>query len=308
MPNNDNIQTLCDEIQRLKREKDALILAHYYQRLDVQLIADIYGDSFELSKKARLSDKKLAIFCGVSFMAESVKILNPEKTVLLPEPSAGCRMADMVTAADVVALREKYPDAAVVCYVNSSAETKAVSDICCTSSNAVKVVGSLKNKQIIFIPDKNLGAYVAKFLPDKEFILHSGWCPIHHGITTDEVKAAKNEHPGALVTVHPECEPEVSALADYVGSTSQMIGFCEKSVAKEFIVGTEVGVVERLNYYNPDKKFHLLTPHTVCDDMKKTTLKSVLAALRGEVDEVTLTKEQIEAAKLPLERMMQINT
>ena len=306
MPNNDDTKTLCDEIQRLKREKDALILAHYYQRLDVQLIADIYGDSFELSKKARLSDKKLAIFCGVSFMAESVKILNPEKTVLLPEPSAGCRMADMVTAADVVALREKYPDAAVVCYVNSSAETKAVSDICCTSSNAIKVVSSLPNKQIIFIPDKNLGAYVAKFLPEKEFILYSGFCPIHHGITTDEVSAAKLAHPDALVTVHPECEPAVSAMADFVGSTSQMIDFCVKSDKKEFIVGTEIGVVERLSYYNPDNKFHLLAPHTVCSDMKKTTLKSVLAALRGEVDEVTLTKEQIEAAKLPLERMMQI--
>ena len=306
MPNHDDTRTLCDEILRLKKEKDALILAHYYQRLDVQLIADIYGDSFELSKKARLSDKKLAIFCGVSFMAESVKILNPEKTVLLPEPDAGCRMADMVTAADVVALREKYPDAAVVCYVNSSAETKAVSDICCTSSNAIKVVSSLPNKQIIFIPDKNLGAYVAKFLPEKEFILYSGFCPIHHGITTEEVSAAKFAHPDALVTVHPECEPAVSAMADFVGSTSQMIDFCVKSDQKEFIVGTEIGVVERLSYYNPDKKFHLLAPHTVCSDMKKTTLKSVLAALRGEVDEVTLTKEQIEAAKLPLERMMQI--
>ena len=306
MLSTDEARALTDEILRLKNEKDALILAHYYQRLEVQQAADIFGDSFELSKKAKLAANRLVVFCGVRFMAESAKILNPDKKVLLPAANAGCPMADMVTPEDVLALRAKYPDAAVVCYVNSSAETKAVSDICCTSSNAIKVVRSLPNRQIIFVPDKNLGAYVAKFVPEKEFILHNGYCPTHRNITAAEVEEAKAAHPGALFAVHPECEDEVVAKADFVGSTSQIIDYCVRTDAPEFIIGTEVGVVDRLRFYHPEKKYHLLTPYLVCPNMKKTELSDLLAALRDEVNEIVLTPEQIEAAKAPLERMVAI--
>ncbi len=273
------IREMTEEIRRLAKEKDALILAHYYQRLEVQMAADIFGDSFELAKKAKLAENRMVVFCGVRFMAESAKILNPGKKVLLPAPDAGCPMADMVTPDDVLALREKYPDAAVVCYVNSSAATKAVSDICCTSSNAVKVVKSLPNKQIIFVPDKNLGGYVARLVPEKEFILHNGFCPTHRNITAAEVDKAKAEHPGALFAVHPECEDEVVVKADFV---------------------------DRLSYYHPEKKYHLLTPFLVCPNMKKTELPDVLETLRDEKNEVTMTEEEIEAAKRPLERMVAI--
>ena len=302
----ENTQELSDEILRLKKEKDALILAHYYQRLEIQKGADIFGDSFELSKKAKLADNRLIIFCGVSFMAESAKILNPTKKVVLPRADAGCRMANMVTPEDILALREKYPEAAVVCYVNSSAATKAVSDICCTSSNALKVVKSLPNRQIIFVPDKNLGGYIAKLVPEKEFILHSGFCPTHKNITAEEVERAKAEHPGALFAVHPECEAEVLERADFIGSTSQIIDYCVKTDSPEFIIGTEVGVVERLSFYHPEKKYHLLTPWLVCSDMKKTELSDVLHALETEEHEIVMTDEEIEAARLPLERMVAI--
>ena len=305
MINNTN-KEIAEEILRLKKEKDALILAHYYQRLEIQQVADIFGDSFELSKKAKLAQNQLIIFCGVSFMAESAKILNPTKNVVLPRADAGCRMANMVTPEDILALREKYPKAAVVCYVNSSAATKAVSDICCTSSNAIKVVGSLPNKQIIFVPDKNLGAYVAKAFPEKEFILHSGFCPTHKNITAEEVKKAKALHPNALLAVHPECEKEVLDAADFIGSTSQIIDYCVKTDSEEFIIGTEVGVVDRLILYNPEKKYHLLTPYLVCSDMKKTELSDVLNALKTEEHEIIMTKYEIEAASLPLERMVAI--
>lgn len=302
----EEIKTISDEILRLKKEKNALILAHYYQRLEIQQAADIFGDSFELSKKAKLASERLVVFCGVRFMAESAKILNPAKKVLLPAPDAGCPMADMVTPEDVLALRERYPDAAVVCYVNSSAATKAVSDICCTSSNAVKVVRSLPNERIIFVPDKNLGGYVAEQIPEKRFILHNGFCPTHRNITADEVAKARAAHPEALFAVHPECEKEVVERADFVGSTSQIIDWCVKTDAPEFIIGTEVGVVDRLAYYHPEKKYHLLTPFLVCPNMKKTELTDVLETLRDEKNEVVMTEEEIAAARMPLERMVAV--
>ncbi len=302
----DNIKELSDEILRLKKEKNALILAHYYQRLEIQQVADFFGDSFELAKRAKNAENELIIFCGVSFMAESAKILNPTKKVVLPRADAGCRMADMVTPEDIKSLRERYPDAAVVCYVNSSAATKAVSDICCTSSNALKVVKSLPNRQIIFVPDKNLGGYISKLVPEKEFILHSGFCPTHKNITPDEVEKAKAAHPGALLAVHPECEEEVLSCADFIGSTSQIIDYCVKTGGKEYIIGTEVGVVERLEYYHPEKKYHLLTPYLICSDMKKTRLSDVLNALETGEHEIHMTDEEIEAARLPLERMVAI--
>lgn len=302
----ENNEALIGEILRLKAEKNALILAHYYENLEIQQIADCFGDSFELAKKARAAENPLVIFCGVRFMAESAKILNPAKKVLIPRMDAGCPMADMVTPADVMRLRGEYPDAAVACYVNSSAAVKAVSDICVTSSNALKICASLPQKQIIFVPDKNLGTYVKDKLPEKEILLYSGYCPIHRGVTVSEAKAAKAAHPYALFAVHPECEADVAALADFVGSTSQIIDFCVKSDAASFIIGTERGVVDRLEYYHPEKTYHLLAPSLVCTDMKKTTLSDVLTALRDETGEILLSDEAITGARASLERMVAV--
>lgn len=297
---------ISEEILRLKKEKNALVLAHYYQRLEVQQVADIFGDSFELAKKAKSADNPIIVFCGVKFMAESAKILNPDKKVLIAVPDAGCPMADMVDSRQVIDLRRRYPDAAVVCYVNSSAETKAVSDICCTSSNAVKVVKSLPNRRIIFVPDMNLGRYVQAMVPEKEIILHNGFCPVHHKVDIGDVERARAEHPRALFAVHPECGERVVDAADFVGSTSQIIDFCEKSDADEFIIGTEIGVVERLSFFHPEKKFYLLAPTLVCNSMKRTELSDLLAVLRDECGEVTLDGDIMKKAALSLERMVAV--
>lgn len=306
MSDKHELKAQAEEILRLKKEKDALILAHYYEDIEVQKIADHFGDSFELAKKAKAADNRLVVFCGVRFMAESAKILNPDKKVLLPRMDAGCPMADMVTPEQVRALKKQYPDAAVACYVNSSADTKAVSDICITSSNALKICRELANKQIIFVPDKNLGSYIASQVPKKEFIIYSGYCPVHRNITPDEVKSAKAAHPKAKLALHPECEAEVVAMADFVGSTSQIIDYCIKSDSSEFIIGTEVGVVDRLSYYYPEKKYYLLAPELVCENMKKTTLADVLAVLRNETNEIIMSPSEIAAAKAPLERMVSV--
>ncbi|GHU36540.1 quinolinate synthase A [Clostridia bacterium] len=296
---------LVQKIKKLKSERGALILAHFYQTLDIQLIADFVGDSFELSRRAKNAPEKLIVFCGVKFMAESAKLLSPDKTVLLPNISAGCPMADMVNPEIVRSMREQYPSAAVVCYVNSSAETKAVSDICCTSSNAVRVVKSLPEKEIIFIPDKNLGAYVAKSLPDKEFHFMRGWCPIHKNITEDVIVEAKAKYPDAAVAVHPECEADVLAHADFIGSTSEILKYCgEESDAKEFIIGTEYGVVERLRHFHPEKTYHLLHSMLVCPNMKKTTLGDIYTCLDTNSGEIILPDDIISKAGIPLERML----
>lgn len=294
------------EIQRLKKEKNAVILAHYYQDFDVQEIADYFGDSFELAKKAMLTESQIIVFCGVSFMAESAKILNPTKKVLATRMDAGCAMADMVTAEQVKALKAAHPDSAVACYVNSTAETKAVSDICVTSANAVRICRDIPEKKIIFVPDKNLGSYVASMVPEKEFIIHSGYCPIHDRLSADDVMKAKAAYPGAKLTVHPEAPGEILGLADFVGSTSQIIDYCMKSEDREFIIGTEIGVIARLESDCPEKEFYPLTSCAVCPDMKKTTLDDVLYVLTEEANEVMLTPEKIEAAKRPLERMVSV--
>lgn len=300
------IGAVREEILRLKKEKNALILAHYYENLEIQQIADGFGDSFELAKKAKAAENPLVVFCGVRFMAESAKILNPAKKVLIPRMDAGCLMADMVTREDVLALRAAHPKAAVACYVNSSAAVKAVSDICVTSSNALKICAGLSEEEIIFVPDRNLGSYIASKLPEKRFILHSGCCPVHQAMTAANVEAARAAHPGALFCVHPECEAAVVASADFVGSTSQIIDFCIKSDAKSFIIGTEVGVVDRLAYYYPEKEYHLLAPTLVCADMKKTALADVLAVLRDETNEICLTEAEANGARACLERMVAV--
>lgn len=292
----------------LKRQKNAVILAHFYQSMDIQLIADHVGDSFELSKRAKEAQERLIVFCGVRFMAESAKLLSPEKEVRLPNPRAGCPMADMVNPGIVRQLKERHPDAEVMCYVNSSAETKAECGVCCTSSNAVTIAKKIGSDEIIFVPDKNLGAYVAGFVPEKKFIFMEGWCPIHKNITKEETLKKKKEFPAAKLAVHPECEPEVTALADFVGSTSQILAYCENSAHSAFIIGTEYGVAERLRYYRPDKKYHVLSPSLVCQNMKKTTLEDVFGCLADESGgyAVDLPEDIIQSAKLPLDKMLQL--
>lgn len=295
------------KILSLKREKDAVIFAHYYQTMDIQEVADHVGDSFELARLAQQTSASVIILCGVRFMAESAKILNPDKTVLLPAPDAGCPMADMVTPEDVKKLRAQYPDAAVMCYVNSSAAVKAECDICCTSSSAVRVARSLSQKRIIFVPDQNLGAYTAQMVPEKEFILFSGYCPIHHFVSADDVKAARAAHPGARVLVHPECPQQVLALSDYVGSTSGILDYVTKSQDREFIIGTEIGVIERLKKTCPDKKVYLLANRLLCPNMKKTKIDDVLNSLEKGVYEITLSERELTGARASLARMVAVN-
>ena len=310
------MDNLEKEILRLKKEKNAVILGHYYQTLDIQLIADFAGDSFDLSKRAKNASENLIVFCGVSFMAESAKLLSPHKKVLLPNADAGCPMADMVTPEIVREMRAANPNAAVVCYVNSSAETKAECDICCTSSNAVNIVKKLDAQEIIFVPDKNLGAYVAQFVPDKRFVFMDGYCPIHHFITVEEAQAKLREFPGAKFAAHPECDPAVAALADFVGSTSQILSYCETSESGEYIIGTEYAIAERLRHYRPERRYHILTPALVCPNMKKTTMQDLYNCLANENENgngngngknvIELPGALIAAANKPLEKMLEL--
>ena len=298
------MQDIINQITQLKKEKNAIILAHYYQTGDILDIADMVGDSYGLSKKARDNDADIIVFCGVRFMAESAKILSPQKKVLLPAENAGCPMANMVTPQDIIHLREKYPDAAVVCYVNSTSAVKAESDVCVTSSNAVRVVSSLPQQQIVFVPDQNLGRYVASQLPDKQVILHSGYCIVHHQVTAEEVDKAKEALPNALLLVHPECTEAVVDRADFVGSTAGIIDFAHKSDNKQFIIGTEMGILHVLKKKNPGKEFYLLTPRLLCANMKKTKMQDVLDALKFEQYEITLDPDIMARAKKSLDRML----
>jgi len=299
-------ESLKRRISELKAERKAVIIVHNYQRDEIQEIADISGDSLALSRAAVKADAKVIVFCGVQFMAESASILNPEKTVLLPVKEAGCPMADMISREKLIATKNKYPDAACVCYVNSSAEVKAESDICCTSSNAIEVVKSLKNKRIIFIPDKNLGRYVQACVPEKEIILWKGFCPTHIRVQEEEVARAKKEHPGAELVAHPECNPGVLHMADHICSTGGMFKFVKSSPAKEFIIGTENGMLYRLKKDNPDKKFYLPTEHLICPSMKLTTLGWVAHSLEMMVHEVRVPEDTARKAHISLERMLKV--
>ena len=299
------MNNLQEKILTLKKERNALILAHYYQPLPVQDIADAVGDSFALAKLAQSTGQDTIILCGVRFMAESAKILNPEKTVYLPAGDAGCPMADMIKPEDVLALQKKYPGAAVCCYVNSTAAVKAVSDICCTSSSAEKVVRSLPNRQIIFVPDKNLGSYIAKRVPEKDIILFDGCCPIHNSVSVGDAEAFKKSAPNAKILVHPECRPEVLALADYIGSTAGILDYARKTEASELVIGTEIGVFEILRRGLPEKKLRIIKGGFICTDMKKTSLEDVLACLEGKRPPVELPEAELAAAAKSLKRMVE---
>ncbi|MDD5681200.1 MAG: quinolinate synthase NadA [Candidatus Omnitrophica bacterium] len=293
-------------IVELKKERNAVIIVHNYQRDEIQEIADISGDSLALSQAAVRTDAKVIVFCGVHFMAESASLLNPGKMVLLPVKEAGCPMADMVSAEKLKATKEKYPDAAVVSYVNSSAAVKAESDICCTSSNAIEIVKSLKNKRVIFVPDKNLGRYVQANVPDKEIILWEGFCPTHIRVQEEEVLEAKKEHPDAEFVAHPECNPDVLKLADHICSTGGMFKFVKASSAREFIIGTESGMLYKLRKDNPGKNFYLPTEHLICPSMKLTTLGWVAHSLEMLVYEVKVKGEIAEKARQALDRMLKV--
>ncbi len=295
------------EILRLKKEKNAYIVAHYYQPLEIQLLADDVGDSFELAKKCLKSDSEYIIFCGVQFMGESAKIMSPQKRVFVPAKDAGCLMADTITPDRLEKLKNEHPDAAVVCYINSSAKVKALSTICCTSSNAHKVVESLPHKKIIFAPDKNLGSYISQLFPEKEFILYDGCCPIHDMVSKEEIKNAKKLFPNACVLAHPECTKEVTLEADVVGSTSKILSYCEQSDCSDYVIVTEKAIEERLSYLLPEKKFYTASPKLVCQDMKKITFEKIYDSLLNETGEIMLDEETAHGASVALKRMMEIN-
>ena len=293
---------LSEKILKLKKEKNAIILAHLYQIPEIQEIADYVGDSYYLSQVARDAKEDLIIFCGVKFMAESAKVLSPEKTVILPAPNAGCPMADMAEVEDVEEMIKKYPDAFKVCYINSSYEVKALCDASVTSSSALNIIKNIPNKQILFLPDQNLGGYISEFFPEKEFILWRGFCPTHHRITAEDIIKAKEEHPNVKVLSHPECSKEVRDLSDYIGSTSGIINYATECEDKEFIIATEEGVLHQLKKKNPDKKFYF-PERMVCPNMKKTTLQDIYDALDGKREEVVLDEEIRQKALTSLENM-----
>jgi len=297
---------LKKEIAKLKEKRNAIIMVHNYQRDEIQDIADVSGDSLALSEAAVGAKADVIVFCGVQFMAESASILNPAKTVLLPVKEAGCPLADMITVEKVKAMRKEHPEAAVVCYVNSTAEVKAESDIGCTSSNAVAVVKSLPNKEVIFVPDKNLARFVQKNVPDKKIIAWEGYCPTHISVREEHIRQMKKVHPDADVVVHPECNPEVQDVADHICSTAGMIKYAKVSKAKKFIIGTENGMHYKLKKDNPDKKFYFPTERLICPSMKLTTLGWVAHALEEMVYEVKVPIEIGKKAKKTLERMLKV--
>jgi quinolinate synthase len=299
-------EMMIQEIGRLKKERDAVIVAHSYQIGEVQDIADMVGDSFALARYCASSPARTIVFCGVHFMAESAKILSPEKTVLLPEIHAGCPMADMVTGEALRKRKAELPGIVVVCYINTSAEVKAECDVCCTSSNAVDVIRSIPEKDILFVPDQNLGSWVAAQVPEKNIILWDGYCITHHRIRKDEVLKMRSLHPDAVLLVHPECKPNIVALADFVGSTKQIIDYAKNSPAEKFIIGTEMGVLHQLQNDSPNKRFFLMSPGLVCPNMKKTSLTSVYESLRDGKYDITVEETVRLKAKVCLDRMLQV--
>lgn len=302
-----NIKEMQDEIMRIKKEKGICILAHAYQSHDIWEVADYVGDSFGLAQRAAEAPQKTMIMCGVRFMAETVKLLSPEKTVYLPEPDAGCPMADQIDYDLLAALREKNPDYTVVAYVNTTTEVKTLSDVCVTSSSAVKIVKNMPEKDILFIPDCNLGSWVKKQVPEKNIKLVSGGCPTHVRVTVKDVEKAKAAHPNALLLVHPECLKEVTELADYAGSTTGIMDYAAKSDAKEFIIGTENSIVSHLQLAHPEKRFYALSKDCVCHNMKMTTLGDVYnCVVNGEGESITLTEETMQKARKSIDAMLRL--
>ena len=299
--------SIIEKISELKKKHNAVILAHNYQRGEIQDVADFVGDSLGLSQQAARTDADLIVFCGVHFMAETAALLSPDKTVIMPDEHAGCPMASMITARELREKKKLYPNAKVVCYVNTTAAVKAESDVCCTSSNAVKIVSSIpEGEDIIFVPDKSLGAYVSSCL-DREMMYWEGYCPTHHRILADQIVKMKLEHPDAEVVVHPECTPDVIALADHVASTTGILNYAKSSNSKEFVIGTEIGILHRMKKENPDKTFMPVTPLSDCPNMKLNTLEKLLWSLEDIQFVVTVPEEIAVEARKAIQRMLDLS-
>ena len=298
---------IFEKIKELAAKKNAVILTHIYQRLEVQRVADFVGDSLMLSKMAQTTNADMIVFCGVHFMAETAKLLSPEKKVLLPDIQSGCPMADMINVDDLRNFKAKYPGAPVVCYVNSSAAVKAESDICCTSTNAVDIVKSLDSKDIIFVPDKGLGEWVQYQLPEKNIHVYDGFCPTHWQITAAEVDKQRNDNPDACILAHPECDPEVWKRADYVGSTSGIYNFIEESGGKKFVILSEQGLVARIQADFPDKDISTVFPLPLCPNMKYHSLENLYEAIEKEFTEIIIPDEILVKAKLTIDRMIEVS-
>lgn len=299
-------EKMLERLNTLKQEKNAVILAHYYVDGEVQAAADYVGDSYYLAKLATTLPQSVIVLCGVNFMGESAKLLNQDKTVILADQYADCPMAHMVEIERIEQVRREHPGIAVVCYVNSTAEIKSHSDVCVTSSNALRVVENLPNKEIFFIPDNNLGRYIAQKLPQKQFVFHDGFCHVHKSITRENVQAAQLVNPDALVLAHPECTGDVLELADFIGSTSEIIEYATKSTAQKFIICTEMGIFYELGQKNPDKKFYSVGHRQFCPNMKKITLEKVVNALETMAPQVEVPEETAKKAAIPLQRMLEL--
>ena len=301
------MKNLIEKIKKLKEEKNAIILAHSYQNIEVDEVADFVGDSLYLSQKAKDTNADIIVFAGVYFMAQTAKIISPEKKVLLPNTNAGCLMADMIDHEQMLSFKSKYAGIPVVCYINSTAEVKAECDICCTSSNVLRIVKNLNSSQVLFLPDANLGKWVEKKLKNVEVITYDGNCPVHHGVEVKDIELARKKFPAAKILIHPECKPEVSALGDYVGSTSGIMEYVRKSKDKQFVIVTEKGVADRLERDYPDKKFILIKNGMLCESMKLTSLNEILYSLEHEVNEIILDENIRKRSARCIERMLKVS-
>lgn len=301
------MKNIIEKIKKLKRVKNAIILAHSYQNIEIDEVADFVGDSLYLSQMAQKTNADIIVFAGVYFMAQTAKIISPNKKVLLPNVKAGCLMADMINHEQIVDFKKMHEGIPVVCYINSTAEVKAECDICCTSSNALEIVRSLNSKKVLFVPDANLGKWVESQLDNVEVIAYDGNCPVHNNIAIDEIEKARKDYPHAKILIHPECQPKVSHLGDYVGSTSGIINYVKNSKHKQFVIVTEKGVVDRLRRDYPEKEFILINDSMLCESMKLTTLEEILYSLENETNEITIDEKIRQASAGCIERMLKVS-
>ena len=301
------MKKIIDKIKNLKEKKNAIILAHSYQNIEIDTVADFVGDSLYLSQQAQKTNADIIIFAGVYFMAQTAKIISPEKKVILPNINAGCLMADMIDHKQMINFKNSHPNIPIVCYINSTAEVKAECDICCTSSNALEIVKSLNSGKVLFLPDANLEKCVENKLNNVEVITYNGNCPVHNNINIDDIQNARKQHPNAQILIHPECKPEVSSLGDYVGSTSGIINYVKNSQASQFVIVTEKGVYDRLKRDYPDKEFFLIRNNMICDSMKLTSLEEILDALENETNEIHLDEKIRKASFNCIERMLKVS-
>ena len=301
------MKNLIERIKKLKKEKNAIILAHSYQNIEIDEVADYVGDSLYLSQKAKETEAEIIVFAGVYFMAQTAKIISPNKKVLLPNLNAGCLMADMINLHQMVDFKKKHPNIPVVCYINSTAEVKSECDICCTSSNALQIVKSLNALKVLFVPDANLGKYVESQLEGVEVITYNGCCPVHDNVTEQNILDARAKYPNAKILIHPECKPSVSILGDYIGSTSGIIDYVKNSSETQFVIVTEKGVADRLKRDYPNKEFILISNNMLCESMKLTTLEEILYSLENEVNEITLDEDIRNRSASCIERMLKVS-